>query len=43
VALGIAYNKTPYTADTREPWGYADFGGPPAIGGDKDGFKSSFY
>src|SRR5262245_9858153 len=22
VALGIAYNKTPYEAQTREPWGY---------------------
>ncbi len=43
VALGIAYNKTPYQQQTREPWGYADFGGSPAIGGDKDGFKSSFY
>ena len=43
VALGIAYNKTPYQQQTREPWGYADFGGNPAIGGDKDGFKSSFY
>ena len=43
VALGIAYNKTPYQQQTREPWGYADFGGQPAIGGDKDGVKSSFY
>jgi iron complex outermembrane receptor protein len=43
VALGIAYNKTPYQQQTREPWGYADFNGSPAIGGDKDGFKSSFY
>ena len=43
VALGIAYNKTPYQNQTREPWGYADFGGLPAIGGDKDGVKSSFY
>ena len=43
VALGIAYNKTPYQQQTREPWGYADFGGLPAIGGDKDGVKSSFY
>ena len=25
VALGIAYNKTPYQNQTREPWGYADF------------------
>ncbi|HET9475635.1 MAG TPA: TonB-dependent receptor [Steroidobacteraceae bacterium] len=43
VALGIAYNKTPYQQQTREPWGYADFNGLPAIGGDKDGVKSSFY
>jgi iron complex outermembrane receptor protein len=43
VALGIAYNKTPYQQQTREPWGYADFGGLTAIGGDKDGVKSSFY
>ena len=32
-----------YQNQTREPWGYADFGGLPAIGGDKDGVKSSFY
>jgi iron complex outermembrane receptor protein len=43
VALGIAYNKTPYQNQTREPWGYADFSGLTAIGGDKDGVKSSFY
>ena len=43
VALGVAYNKTPYQQQTREPWGYADFDGLPAIGGDKDGVKSSFY
>jgi iron complex outermembrane receptor protein len=43
VALGVAYNKTPYQQQTREPWGYADFGGLTAIGGDKDGVKSSFY
>ncbi len=24
VAFGVAYNKTPYQAQTREPWGYAD-------------------
>src|SRR5688500_12652602 len=45
VALGIAYNKTPYQQQTREPWGYAGFATEdpdddvelPAIGGDKDG------
>ena len=24
VAFGVAYNKTPYQAQTREPWGYPD-------------------
>src|SRR4051812_14552484 len=24
VALGVAYNKTPYQAQTREPWGYPE-------------------
>ena len=44
LALGIAYNKTPYQQQTREPWGYADAGGGnTVIGGDKDGVKSSFY
>jgi iron complex outermembrane receptor protein len=51
VALGIAYNKTPYQQQTREPWGYGtvrtgfeeDDVELPVIGGDKDGFKSSFY
>jgi len=44
VALGVAYNKTPYQAQTREPWGYADAaGGSTVIGGDKDGVQSSFY
>ena len=44
VALGIAYNKTPYQAQTREPWGYADAGGGnTVIGGDKSGVQSSFY
>jgi iron complex outermembrane receptor protein len=45
VALGIAYNKTPYQQQTREPWGYGEIAqsGIVAIGGDKDGFKSSFY
>ena len=44
VAIGAAYNKTPYQAQTREPWGYADAGGGnTVIGGDKDGIQSSFY
>jgi iron complex outermembrane receptor protein len=44
VALGIAYNKSPYQAQTREPWGYADApSGDKVIGGDKDGIQSSFY
>ena len=46
VALGLAYNKSPYQARTREPWGYADAPGMPGvtvIGGDKDGIQSSFY
>ncbi len=44
VALGIAYNKSPYQAQTREPWGYADApSGDKVIGGDKDGVQSSFY
>lgn len=46
VALGVAYNKTPYQAQTREPWGYADAPGMPGvkvIGGDKDGIQSSYY
>jgi iron complex outermembrane receptor protein len=44
VALGVAYNKTPYQAQTREPWGYADAGGgDTVIGGDKDGVQSSWY
>ncbi|HEV7606797.1 MAG TPA: TonB-dependent receptor plug domain-containing protein, partial [Steroidobacteraceae bacterium] len=44
VALGVAYNKTPYQAQTREPWGYADAGGGnTVIGGDKDGVQSSYY
>ncbi|HKE94449.1 MAG TPA: TonB-dependent receptor, partial [Povalibacter sp.] len=45
-ALGVAYNKTPYQAQTREPWGYADAPGgndTTVIGGDKDGIQSSFY
>ncbi|HET9864401.1 MAG TPA: TonB-dependent receptor [Steroidobacteraceae bacterium] len=46
VALGIAYNKTPYQAQTREPWGYpatCDTCDPLVIGGDKDGVQSSYY
>ena len=46
VALGIAYNKTPYQAQTKEPWGYADSptgAGQKVIGGDKSGVQSSFY
>ena len=48
VALGLAYNKSPYQAQTREPWGYADADGDgpgteEVIGGDKDGVQSSFY
>ncbi len=44
VALGVAYNKTPYQAQTREPWGYpTDTAGNLVIGGDKSGVQSSFY
>lgn len=43
VALGVAYNKTPYQAQTREPWGYPEVAGGLVIGGDKDGVQSSFY
>jgi iron complex outermembrane receptor protein len=43
VALGIAYNKTPYQAQTREPWGYPEVNGDLVIGGDKDGVQSSYY
>jgi iron complex outermembrane receptor protein len=44
IALGFAYNKTPYQAQTKEPWGYADAGGGnTVIGGDKSGVQSSFY
>ncbi len=44
VAFGFAYNKTPYQAQTKEPWGYADAGGGnTVIGGDKSGVQSSFY
>ncbi|MET0497793.1 MAG: TonB-dependent receptor [Steroidobacteraceae bacterium] len=44
VAFGAAFNKSPYQAQTREPWGYADIaGGATVIGGDKDGVQSSYY
>lgn len=44
VAFGLAYNKSPYQAQTREPWGYADApSGDKVIGGDKDGVQSSYY
>jgi iron complex outermembrane receptor protein len=43
VALGVAYNKTPYQAQTKEPWGYAGSGSDTVIGGDKSGVQSSFY
>jgi iron complex outermembrane receptor protein len=44
VALGIAYNKTPYQAQTREPWGYPELpNGDTIIAGDKDGVQSSYY
>ena len=46
VAFGVAYNKSPYQAQTKEPWGYADSptgGGTKVIGGDKSGVQSSFY
>ncbi|HUQ09662.1 MAG TPA: TonB-dependent receptor [Steroidobacteraceae bacterium] len=51
VAFGVAYNKSPYQAQTKEPWGYADIDGDPPggprtdviLGGDKSGVQSSFY
>jgi iron complex outermembrane receptor protein len=44
VALGVAYNKTPYQAQTREPWGYPELpSGDLIIAGDKDGVQSSYY
>jgi iron complex outermembrane receptor protein len=46
VAFGVAYNKSPYQARTKEPWGYADSPTGPGqriIGGDKSGVQSSFY
>ncbi|HET7811426.1 MAG TPA: TonB-dependent receptor [Steroidobacteraceae bacterium] len=51
IAVGYAYNKTPYQAQTREPWGYPGYDqaaypeltGDLIIGGNKDGVQSSFY
>jgi iron complex outermembrane receptor protein len=46
IAFGVAYNKSPYQAQTKEPWGYADSptgGGTKILGGDKSGVQSSFY
>jgi iron complex outermembrane receptor protein len=46
VAFGVAYNKSPYQAQTKEPWGYADSPTGPGqkiIGGDKSGVQSSYY
>src|SRR5688572_28351447 len=43
VAFGVAYNKSTYQAQTREPWGYPPVEGGLVIGGDKDGVQSSFY
>jgi len=48
VAFGVAFNKSPYQAQTKEPWGYADIDGngprtDVILGGDKSGIQSSFY
>jgi iron complex outermembrane receptor protein len=48
VAFGVAYNKSPYQAQTKEPWGYADIDGDGPrteviLGGDKSGVQSSYY
>ena len=44
VALGVAYNKTPYQAQARESWGYADGpNGTKIVGGNKDGVQSSYF
>ncbi len=43
VAFGVSFNKTPYQAQTREPWGYPGVTGGEVIGGDKDGVQSSYY
>ena len=38
VAFGVAYNKTPYQAQKREPWGYPALpSGDLILAGDKDG------
>ena len=44
LAFGVAYNKTPYQAQARESWGYADGpGGTKIVGGTKDGIQSSYF
>ena len=49
VAFGVSFTKTPYQAQTKEPWGYAGLPTPPypagseITGGDKSGVQSSFY
>ncbi len=53
VAFGVAHNKTPYLAETREAWGYADAPTGPSYpgiaagtivnGGEKDGVQASYY
>ena len=43
VAFGASYNKTPYQAQTREPWGYPTVNNLEVIGGDKDGVKSAYF
>lgn len=44
VAVGIASNKSPYQAQTRESWGYATGpGGLTVSGGEKDGVLSAYY
>jgi iron complex outermembrane receptor protein len=44
VAFGVAHNTTPYQAQTRESWGYADGpNGTKVNGGEKDGIQSSYY
>ena len=48
IAFGVAYNKSPYQAQTKEPWGYADIDGDGPrtdvmLGGDKSGVQSSYY
>ncbi len=55
VALGVAHTKSPYQAQTHEPWGYPTCGtnaigqctasdaNDPVIGGDKSGIQSSYY